>query len=117
MKVWVLIAAALLSLPASAEIYRCMDASGKVSYSLTPPATPCHARRGAAQARPVAKASPADFPRVDGATQAARDAGRRQILEAELAAEQELHRAANDEAAQRHERNILALRKELSFLR
>lgn len=118
----VLVMATLLPLSASAEIYRCMNATGKVTYSLTPPTTPCHAQRFAAQARPATTArtqvNSANFPRVDIDTQQARDMRRRQILEAELETELQLRKAANaEDVAVHHERNILALRKEISFLR
>ncbi|MDD3352154.1 DUF4124 domain-containing protein [Zoogloea sp.] len=74
----------------------------------------------------------AGFPRVDGTTQRARDSDRRRILEEELASEQRALEVARRDAAQDprrsasgagtdrvqiHERNIEALRRELSNLR
>lgn len=101
---------------AGAEIYRCADATGKVTYSLTPPATPCHARASVAKAAPGGT-SPADFPRVDSATQQRRDMARRDILEAELSAELQALDVASVDAAPRHQRNIAELKKELSYMR
>ncbi|MFC5299883.1 DUF4124 domain-containing protein [Azospira restricta] len=84
---------ALASLPAYAEIYKCTDASGHVTYSNV-------ATKGCAKmnldpistipaAKPAAKApTPAGFPRVDEGAQKARDSDRRKILDQELAAEQ-----------------------------
>jgi septal ring factor EnvC (AmiA/AmiB activator) len=96
------------------------------------------------QQRPAAAAAPANFPKVDRETQKARDDSRRRILEDELAAEeksladaktklaeQESVRQGDEknyqrvldrlkpfqEAVERHERNIVALRKELSSIR
>jgi hypothetical protein len=96
--VWILLLVA--PLPALAEIYKCVDGDGNVSYTNTkqkactamdigpyreptPPA-----------ARPKARASqspaPANFPSVDSETQKQRDQGRRRILETELAGEEKL---------------------------
>jgi hypothetical protein len=99
----------------------------------TPPARP-----------PGAEKSPSSFPKVDRDTQRARDDGRRRILEDELSAEekglidakaqlaaQEAMRFGDEknyqrvldrlkpyqDAVERHERNIAALRKELAGLR
>lgn len=98
--------------PAQAQIYKCVGPDGVVEYSNAPsqanrrctemqlsPITTIPAPRlpraaqpgGAAQppAAPAARsASPADFPRVDGATQKARDTDRRGILEEELRKEE-----------------------------
>jgi hypothetical protein len=89
-------------------------------------------------------ASPANFPKVDRETQKARDDGRRKILEDELASEekslaeakaklgeQEAVRFGDEknyqrvldrlkpyqEAVERHERNVSALKKELASLK
>lgn len=87
-------------LPVLAEIYKCVDGEGNVSYTNTKqkactamdigpyrePAPPA--------ARPKARASqspaPANFPSVDSETQKQRDQGRRRILETELAGEEKL---------------------------
>jgi hypothetical protein len=82
-----------LSAPLSADMYKCIDDSGHVTYSNAPgkgcrklviePAVsaPSAVPRGSA---------PAAFPRVDAETQRSRDAMRRRILEAELATETSL---------------------------
>lgn len=84
---------ALAALPAYADIYKCTDASGHVTYSNV-------ATKGCAKmnldpistippARPAAKApTPTGFPRVEENVQKARDNDRRKILEQEQAAEQ-----------------------------
>lgn len=78
---------------AYADIYKCVDADGRVTYSnvqvkgckkldleplSTVPATKPKAAR------------PADFPKVDAKAQKERDADRRKILEKELAEEERL---------------------------
>lgn len=84
----------VLSGAAHAEIYKCTDSAGHVTYSnvqskgcakmnLDPISTV------PAQRQPAAKApSPAGFPKVEEGTQKARDNDRRKILEQELSAEQ-----------------------------
>ena len=78
-------------------------------------------------------ASSGGFPRVDAGTQHTRDTSRRSILERELASEEKLLTEARQEAlrtyannqgaqlsgekVQLHERNIQALRKEISKLK
>ena len=120
-------ASVMIASTAHADMFRCMDQSGQVFYSLTKPVVPCYAPPGAGTAKPqpttkrTAKSSPADFPRVDVATQKARDDMRRQILEAELADEMalqiEAQRVKSAEAAAHHERNIQAIRKEIAYIR
>lgn len=65
--------------------------------------------------------TPANFPRVSSETQKERDGGRRTILEQELASEQrhldEAKKANNSNKVQLHERNIMALQKEIANLR
>lgn len=95
---WILLL--LAPLPVLAEIYKCVDGEGNVSYTNTKqkactamdigpyrePAPPA--------ARPKARGSqspaPANFPSVDSETQRQRDQGRRRILETELAGEEKL---------------------------
>lgn len=120
-----LVVVALAPFPASAELFKCRGADGTLTYSMTPPTTPCYAKgsvppppavKGAA-AVSAAKAGPASFPRVDPSTQQARDNVRREILETELETERRLRQAARGDDANHHERNIMALQKEISFLR
>lgn len=88
---------------ANGDIFVCRDADGRKTYqntgtskgctrldvlpALTLPAPPKQAARAtdAAESRSMV---PANFPRVDGQTQRARDGDRRRILEDELAAEE-----------------------------
>jgi HAMP domain-containing protein len=94
---------------AQSVVYRCVDKEGRVLYtdtnggnckvvdsinsgtiSAAPPAPRAPAvsmRQGAGRSAPTA-ASPASFPRVDNATQRARDDDRREILNEELRAEE-----------------------------
>lgn len=82
---------------ARAEIYKQVDADGRVTYSNVPSKgavklnleSPARGG-GGSDAAPSQKArvpTPANFPRVDQDTQRTRDDKRRQILEAELAGE------------------------------
>ncbi|MFT4100227.1 MAG: DUF4124 domain-containing protein [Burkholderiaceae bacterium] len=101
---WILFAWAAT---AQAQIYRCEAPNGVTEYSnaaaadkdktcrqvslptmTTIPAPKLPARAGANAAPAAASASPAGFPKVDGATQKARDNDRKRILEDELAKEQ-----------------------------
>jgi hypothetical protein len=94
---------------AQSVVYRCVDKEGRVLYTDTnagnckvvdsiisgaisaPPASArppaVNMRQGAGRAATPA-ASPANFPRVDNATQRARDDDRREILNEELRAEE-----------------------------
>ncbi|MBL8472086.1 MAG: DUF4124 domain-containing protein [Rhodocyclaceae bacterium] len=85
---------ALLALPASADVYKCTDDAGHVTYTNQKPApkgckllsvdqtvNSVPAPRGSAR-------SSSGFPKVDGDTQKARDTDRRRILDGELASEQ-----------------------------
>lgn len=90
----------LATLPAQADIYKCTDAAGHVTYSNV-------ATKGCTKlsldpistvpaAKPAAKApTPSSFPRVDENAQRARDNDRRRILEQELANEQKNLEEAN----------------------
>ena len=143
---------------AQSAIYKCVDAQGRVEFtdvskagckSLDLPGSyPAPARRGGATSRQgsasAPTASPANFPRVDGAAQKARDDDRRGILNEELRAEEkkladlklaynggEPERQGNEknnvkyqervtsmkEDITRAERNLEALRRELSNIR
>jgi hypothetical protein len=152
--------------PAAAETCKYQDADGRIIYSNTPANPPKGAKKvkcfedpapkpGAAQAprnsdspRP-GKPSGSDerkgeFPKVDGETQRKRDTERRQILEEELAgeeqsleqakkalAEQESVRTGAErnyqkflervqpyrDAVANHERNIEAIRREIANLK
>lgn len=125
---------------AQAEIYKSVDAEGHVTYSstpskgakklgfdsLAPPSHSSHARNNP---------SPSDFPKVDSGTQRSRDSTRRRILADELAAEEKLLAEARvslkqgeasrtegklhalQEEVTLHEKNVSALKTELSYLK
>lgn len=133
---------ALLTQPATAEIYKYVDENGRITYTNVP-------KRGAkkldldplAAAKARNNTGPASFPKVDNQTQKKRDDQRKQILHEELATEEkslaDSKTALKEGEAQRagdearnypkyldrikklkdnvalHERNIEALKKEL----
>lgn len=110
-------------LVAHAELYKTVDADGRVTYSSTP-------LKGSKKIfleplptmAPLAKTrTPADFPKVDGETQKGRDGTRRKILEDELSAEQKLLEEAkqNQQSSEVsvHQKNIDALNSEISKLK
>jgi hypothetical protein len=103
-KLLLLVAAALV--PAAAlgqsDIFVCEDSDGRKTYQNTGTAKGCKRldiqplvsvpapRLPAARpAEPARRVVPANFPRVDDATQRARDSDRRRILEDELKSEQD----------------------------
>lgn len=109
-----------------AEIYKHIDAQGRVTYSNVPikGATKLNLEPLTTVPGPRAKTStptPANFPRVDADTQKKRDDTRRKILEEELATEEKLlvvaTKGQSREEIELHEKNISALKKELSNLK
>ena len=83
----------LAAMPAQADIYKCADADGHVTYSNVATKTCKKLNLEPVNTPPAAKAAvktptPAAFPKVDDGAQKARDTDRRRILESELAAEQ-----------------------------
>jgi hypothetical protein len=147
---------------AQTAIYKCVDAQGRVEFTDTnkrgckaldlpgfieaPPArsAPPATRQGSAPPRAASPVTPANFPRVDGAQQRARDDDRRGILNEELRAEEkklgelkaefnngEPERQGNErnyakyqervarlrEDVGRTERNIEALKREIANIR
>jgi hypothetical protein len=142
---------ALAASAVRAEIWECVDESGNKRFTnirseakgcklltiSTPNTVP-------APAKPPAKASPRDFPRVEGETQRNRDVDRRRILEQELASEEKLLAQARKELAEQeairlgsernyqrvldrlepyrkkvklHEDNIASIRRELATIK
>ncbi len=81
------------TMAAQAEIYKHVDAEGRVTYTNIPMKGAVKLDIGPPMStsppaeRPAAAKSPAGFPRVEPAEQQQRDAKRREILELELAAE------------------------------
>jgi len=155
-----LLGGGLLSFAARAQsdIFLCVDDEGRKTYTntgntkgckrqdvgpvMTVPAPRLPARSVAANSEQ--RATPANYPRIDGDTQRSRDAERRRILEDELRAEEErvtrLREEFNggeperrgdernyaryqervlrlQEELQRSENNVVALRRELASLR
>lgn len=81
--------------PLWADVYKCLDDDGHVTYTNTKPSAKAKCtmlsrdqRVSTVPGRAANTPSPAGFPKVDGDTQKARDNDRRKILEQELAAEQ-----------------------------
>jgi hypothetical protein len=145
------------ALSAHAEIWECVDSSGNKRFTnvkaeaagckpmnLPPVSSVPPPKSAPARPNEARSATPGSFPKVDPSTQQQRDAGRRRILEQELAneermleqarkelAEQESTRLGNERNYQRvldrlepykkkvalHEGNIANLRKELASLR
>jgi hypothetical protein len=95
MRIWQTALLAFVSVPAAAEMWKCVDADGNTRYtnvrSDVKGCKPLHLEplntAPAPRAQPQPK--PANFPSVDSETQKQRDAGRRKILEQELAQEQQ----------------------------
>jgi hypothetical protein len=141
-----------VALPAHADIWECVDDAGNRRFTnikseskgcklLNVGPTNTHSP-GKPQA--ASKATPKDFPKVDGDTQRQRDADRRKILDHEMANEQKLLEQARQELAEQesqrfgsernyqrvldrleqykkkvklHEDNIASLRRELTSTR
>jgi len=84
---------------AQGEVYLCIDSAGNREYKNTGPVTHCKKvdlpgvttipSTLPKRAQTVSMKSPSDFPRVDDATQKARDNDRRQILMDEMKSEQQ----------------------------
>ncbi len=90
----------LAAWPAYADIYKSVDSDGRVTFSNIPmkgairvytdPIPMGNKSRGKSSGGSnVTAPSPANFPRVDAATQKSRDTNRKQILNDELATEQQ----------------------------
>lgn len=111
---YILPSAALLlaSSIAHADIFKCVDDVGNVTYTnakagknckALPNDLPVSSVPSASTSAPAKKATttaaktPSSFPKVDGETQRARDNDRRKILENELAAEQKAFEQAKKE--------------------
>ena len=111
MRIWQTALLAFVSVPAAAEMWKCVDADGNTRYtnvrSDVKGCKPLHleplntAPAPAPRAQPQPK--PANFPSVDSATQKQRDAGRRKLLEQELAQEQQLLDLAKKQLAEQQD--------------
>ena len=112
-RILLLLATLLCSPLARADVYKCVDEAGHVTYTNTKTSGKGCSTLARDQAvssvpsgpRPAAVGAPqngassggAGFPRVDTGTQRARDSDRRRILEGELSAEQKSLDAARQE--------------------
>ena len=124
MRVLLLLAACVAG-GAQAEIYKCVEESGRVTYSNAQSKNCTRLNVGPPNAVPSPKpsaspnassngsrnASPGDFPRVDSGTQRARDDDRRRILDQEMANEQSALEAArksllDEEGKIQYQRNV-----------
>lgn len=145
-KVPLILLLALPLIAQAGTLYRCTDEFGHTTYTNyktgnrkcavmsrdTGPTTSSDKTSGTSSAKP----SPTDFPKVAGDTQKSRDGDRRYILEQELEAEQkhltEEQKSLAEKTAVKaapdtlqpirdrvalHERNLDALRREISNLR
>jgi hypothetical protein len=150
-----LLSCALPSVPAYADIYKCVDDAGRVTYSNVEtrgcqkmnldPISTIPGPKPAPSGKPAAATpTPSGFPKVDGDTQRKRDSDRRKILGQELSNEErnleQARKELTDQEAVRfgdernyqkvldrlqpykdkvalHERNIEALKRELTNLR
>lgn len=147
----VVAAAVAAAVPANAAICKYLDADGNIVYSNVPPTKGLRklscdiveeSPRRASDKGGARTASPAGFPRVEPEVQKSRDDMRRKILDDELAKEEKLLAAAQDEygngapqplpdekndaekyrqrierlrqAVTLHQRNIDALRREIA---
>jgi hypothetical protein len=144
----------LIAAPAQAEIYKYVDENGQVTFTdvyrkgarrIDLPGAPASVGgAGKPGKRAAYQPSPADFPRIDGATQKRRDDIRRQVLQDEVDAErknvaearrqlalgerlQPGERASDTtylnrvkklrDAARQHEQNVASIQRELSNLK
>ena len=105
-KIFSIWAVAWIALPAWADVYKCVDEDGHVTYTNTKPSpkAKCNAlsrdqRVSTVPGRAANTPSPAGFPKVNGDVQKARDNDRRRILEQELATEQNNLEQAKKELA------------------
>ncbi|CAH1746978.1 conserved exported protein of unknown function [Thauera humireducens] len=102
-------------LPAQAEVYKCTDAEGRITYTndrnvargckaldtdQTISTVPAPVRRPTTGPAASPTGTPSGFPRVSPADQRARDDSRRQVLEAELATEEGALTAAEQALAE-----------------
>ncbi|MBZ0132066.1 MAG: DUF4124 domain-containing protein [Rhodocyclaceae bacterium] len=99
-------AVAWIALPVWADVYKCVDEDGHVTYTNTKPSpkAKCSAlsrdqRVSTVPGRSANAPSPAGFPKVNSDVQKVRDNDRRRILEQELATEQSNLEQAKKELA------------------
>lgn len=109
MRIWLTVLLACTATAAGAEMWKCIDADGNTRYTNVrfdvKGCKPLHLEplntAPASRAQPQPK--PANFPSVNSETQKQRDAGRRKILEQELAQEQQQLETARKQLAEQQE--------------
>ena len=99
MKIWLAFFLAGTTAAAQAEMWKCTDADGNTRLNLEP----LNTAPAPAQAPRAQQQKPANFPSVDSETQKQRDAGRRKILEQEMAQEQQQLDAAKKKLAEQQD--------------
>jgi chromosome segregation ATPase len=111
MRIWYLLLLMCAAPVADAEMWKCVDQDGNTRYTnLKADAKGCKGlnlepmNTTPAPARPQQK--PANFPSVDSDTQRSRDAGRRKILEQELAQEQQQLEVEKKQLAEQKEMRL-----------
>lgn len=107
MRIWLLLLLVGVAPVAGAEMWKCVDQDGNTRYTnLKADAKGCKGlnlepmNTTPAPAPPRPQQKPANFPSVDSDTQRSRDAGRRKILEQELAQEQQQLESARKQLAE-----------------
>ena len=109
MKTWFLILAMIAAPVADAEMWKCVDQDGNTRYTnVKSDAKGCKALdldpvNTATAPATKAQQKPANFPSVGADTQRQRDAGRRKILEQELAQEQQQLELAKKQLAEQQD--------------
>ena len=108
MRILILLLLACAAPGAGAEMWKCTDQDGNTRYTnLKSDAKGCKGLNlepmNTSPAPPRTQQKPANFPSVDSDTQRQRDAGRRKILEQELAQEQQQLEAARKHLAEQKE--------------
>jgi hypothetical protein len=112
MRIWFLLLLVFAAPVANAEMWKCIDADGNTRYTnVRGDAKGCKGLNleplNTATAPPRApQQKPANFPSVDADTQRSRDAGRRKILEQELAQEQQQLDAAKKQLTEQQETRL-----------
>jgi hypothetical protein len=112
MRIWFLLVLVFATPVANAEMWKCVDHDGNIRYTnVKGDAKGCKGLNlepmNTAPAPPRAQQQkPANFPSVDSETQRQRDAGRRKILEQELAQEQQQLDVAKKQLAEQQETRL-----------
>lgn len=108
-RILIVLVSSLLASVAHADVYKCVDDGGRITYTNDKPATGQKGCTLLSRDQPVSSVpapkkaagtpTPSSFPRVDDSTQKSRDNDRRKILEQELSSEQKLLADAQRELA------------------